>query len=390
MGGVATTAKYVVYASIEIDGIVDKPDVIGAIFGQTEGLLGSELDLRELQKSGRIGRIQVELERRNGRTLGKIVIPSSLDRVETVLIAAALETIDKVGPYNAKVRTENIEDLRAKKRKWIIDRAKELLIKWEREDMPETRKIVEEVLKAVRAVEVIKYGPEGLPAGPDVDKSNELIIVEGRADVINLVKHGYRNVIALGGATRIPKTIINLAKNKITTAFVDGDRGGELVLRELLQTADIDYVARAPNGKEVEDLTGKEIAKCLKNRMSAQEYLTMIERGKGRAVSRHEIFMQLPKELLAEVNNLRGTLEALIIDDGWNVIQRVPVRDLVDTVRKLDRAYAIVFDGIITQRLVDVAAEKGVRYLVGVRVGALSKIPTNIAILTFGDLSRER
>ena len=256
MGGVATTAKYVVYASIEIDGIVDKPDVIGAIFGQTEGLLGSELDLRELQKSGRIGRIQVELERRNGRTLGKIVIPSSLDRVETVLIAAALETIDKVGPYNAKVRTEDIEDLRAKKRKWIIDRAKELLIKWEREDMPETRKIVEEVLKAVRAVEVIKYGPEGLPAGPDVDKSNELIIVEGRADVINLVKHGYRNVIALGGATRIPKTIINLAKNKITTAFVDGDRGGELVLRELLQTADIDYVARAPNGKEVEDLTG--------------------------------------------------------------------------------------------------------------------------------------
>jgi len=386
MGGIATTAKYIIHASIEIGGIVDKPDVIGAIFGQTEGLLGSELDLRELQKSGRIGRIQVEIETRNGKTLGRITIPSSLDRVETVLIAAALETVDKVGPYNARIRVENIEDLRAKKRRWIIERAKELLIKWEREDMPETRRIIDEVLKAVRAVEVIKYGPEGLPAGPDIDKSHEVIIVEGRADVINLVKHGYRNVIALGGATKVPKTIINLAKSKVATAFVDGDRGGELVLRELLQMADIDYVARAPSGKEVEELTGKEIAKCLKNKISAQEYLAMLEKGKEHVVVTKVEAVPIPKDVISEVNSLKGTLEALIMDDNWNMIERVPVRDLVEVVKKVNNAYAIIFDGIITQRLVDLATEKGIKYLIGVRIGTLSRVSESITLLTFDDL----
>ena len=51
------TTKYLIKAHIKADGIIEKSDVVGAIFGQTEGLLGDELDLRELQRSARVGRI---------------------------------------------------------------------------------------------------------------------------------------------------------------------------------------------------------------------------------------------------------------------------------------------------------------------------------------------
>ena len=119
------SSKYIVHTTIEIDGIVDKPDVIGAIFGQTEGLLGADLELRELQRSGRIGRIEVNLETKSGKTSGSILIPSSLDKAETSIIGAALEVIQKIGPCSAKIKVQNIEDVRVSKRRFVIDRAKD-------------------------------------------------------------------------------------------------------------------------------------------------------------------------------------------------------------------------------------------------------------------------
>ncbi|RLE85165.1 MAG: DNA primase, partial [Thermoprotei archaeon] len=228
MVGLSLSGKYVVNAKIEVNGIVDKADIVGAIFGQTEGLLGEELDLRELQKSGRVGRIDVKVKKSNGKTIGFIKIPSNLDRVETALIAAALETIDRVGPYYARVEVVNIEDVRIEKRKRIVERAKELLRKLESET-PESKELTEEVLRSNREAELRYYGPEKLPSGPEVDRADTIIVVEGRADVINLLKHGYRNVIGLEGASSVvPKTIEELSRKKTIILFVDGDRGGEL------------------------------------------------------------------------------------------------------------------------------------------------------------------
>ena len=249
MGGVPLSVKYMITARIEVGGLVDKSDIIGAIFGQLEGLLGDELDLRELQRTGRIGRIEITVERSGGRTIGTIKVPSNLDRVETALIAAAMEVVDRVGPYPAKVEVVKLKDVRAEKRKRIIERAKELLKKWEEEEV-ETKELIEEVIRSLKAAELIKYGPEGLPAGPDVAKSDTIIVVEGRADVLNLLRHGYRNVIALGGAT-IPKTLIELSKRKTVILFVDGDRGGELIARNAIGVLDVDYIARAPPGREI-------------------------------------------------------------------------------------------------------------------------------------------
>ncbi len=70
--------KYVIHAEAEANGLVEKPDLIGAIFGQTEGLLGEDLDLRELQKSGKIGRIEVNTNYKEGKTVKQVVLELGL------------------------------------------------------------------------------------------------------------------------------------------------------------------------------------------------------------------------------------------------------------------------------------------------------------------------
>ena len=263
-------AKYIIHAKINIDGVVDRPDVIGAIFGQTEGLLGADLELRELQKSGRIGRIEVNVDTKSGKTNGEIVIPSSLDKAETSIVAAAVEIIQRIGPCNAKIQVSNIEDIRISKREAVINRAKELLRDLMYNSMPDSQELSEEVSQSVRVMEIVEFGREKLSAGPGIAESDEVILVEGRADVLTLLKHGFKNAIALNG-TSVPQTIIDLSKEKTMTVFVDGDRGGMLIVQELLSSAELDYVCRAPDGKEVEELAKKEIHKALRSRITAEQ-----------------------------------------------------------------------------------------------------------------------
>ena len=386
MGGASLTAKYHVSVYFEVDGIVEKPDVIGAIFGQTEGLLGDELDLRELQRTGRIGRIQVKLSTSGGKTTGEITIPSSLDKIETALMAAAIEAIDKVGPCSAKFHLKKVEDLRDTKRDKVIERAKEILRKWESEKIVETREIIDKIMKEIRTAEIIKFGEEKLPAGPDVPYEDTIMVVEGRADVLNLLKYGYKNAIAIEG-TSIPKTIATLTKKKKAIAFVDGDRAGELILRELKQVADIDYVAIAPQGKEVEDLTAKEIAKCLSNMIPMKEYIKQLKSIQVEKIKkRKEKIVKIPEEILATINNNVGTLQAVIYDEKWNKISEIPVRDLATQLQKIKRAPNIVFDGVITQRIIDLAGEKGTKIIVGARKGSITKRPAGLTLLTFEDV----
>ena len=269
-----TTTKYLISAKIIADGIIEKPDVVGAIFGQTEGLIGDELDLRDLQKSGRMGRIEVELESRKGKSEGTISMPSSLDQVETAILASALETIDRVGPCKAKIEIETVEDVRAVKKNRIIERAKELLSKIMAESKSAGVDLLETVRQSVQIEEIVTFGSEHLPAGPNVETSDAIIVVEGRSDVLNLLKYGIKNAIAAEG-TNIPNTVQELSKERIVTAFVDGDRGGELILRELLQVSEIDFIARAPRGSEVEELTQKQVMKTLRNKVPAEQFVEM-------------------------------------------------------------------------------------------------------------------
>jgi len=259
-----STVKYVIKTNFTIEGIVDKHDIIGAIFGQSEGLIGEEMDLKELQRNGKLGRIEVDTQTKSGKTVGFLTIPSSLDRVQTSILAAAIESVDKVGPCNSGFQTESIEDARQEKRKIVTERARQLLMGMSAE-MPETQELAESIRGSARVSGLKEIGRDNIPIGPEVDSSDELILVEGRADVINLLKHGIKNVAGVGGA-KVPITIINLAKGKKVTLFVDGDRGGDIIARQLSRAIDVTFVAKAPDGKEVEELTLKEILSSLRRK----------------------------------------------------------------------------------------------------------------------------
>jgi DNA primase (bacterial type) len=402
-----TSLKYVIKLTFEVEGSVDKPDVIGAIFGQTENLFGQEFDLRELQDKGRLGRIVVEMKTKGGKSEGYIEIPSNLDKVETALIASMVESVEKVGPYNAKFILKEIEDVRAEKLKKIIERAKEILATWTREKNLDIKEVMNEISGAVKTGEIIEFGPDRLPAGPDVYSDPNLIIVEGRADIINLLRYGYRNTVAVEGASgKIQQSVVDLAKTKKTViAFLDGDHGGDLILKELLNSnVKIDYIARAPVGREVEELTGKEIAKALSNMIPLTQYLKkqqevlaspqrMEEAQSQQAVQlveqpKKEIEIQIPQAAIEEIKKLPGTLEGIIFDENWRPVEKVQVRDIISKLENMSNGNVsfIVFDGVITQRLLELASSKNVKMIVGVRIGGINKKPENVKILTLSDV----
>ena len=390
--------KYLIRARIEVEGSVEKSDIIGAIFGQTEGLFGPDFDLRDLQDKGRIGRIIVDIKRHGNKTVGEVLVPSNLDKAETALVAAMLEFVDKVGPFNAKIKIVDIIDVRYERIRKIKERAKEILQRWLKEKTIDVKEIINEIEEAVRIASMIYYGPERLPAGPDVDKSDTLIIVEGRADVLNLLRYGYRNVIAIEGAKgEIPETIVKLSKSKKNViAFVDGDRAGDMILKELIRVAKIDYVAKAPQGREVEELTGKEIAKALKSAVPVKTYLQQLEAAKAEAkaaptpeVEAAEVgAIQIPQHVVENIKELRGTLEAILYNNEWKPVDKVPVKDIVEYLIRSEgkNIYAIVMDGIITQRVVDAASVRGVKLIIGARTGVISKMPSELTLLTYDDV----
>ena len=257
------TEKYLIHAAITADGVVERSDVVGAIFGQTEGLLGDDLDLRDLQQSSKVGRIDVEIDSQNGQSFGTVTIASTLDRVKTAILAASLETITRVGPCRATVEVTDIEDVREAKRREVVERAKELLSESFDESVMSSTEILDEVKESVRIEDISEY--EGLPAGPRVGESDAVVVVEGRADVLTLLRYGIKNAVGVEG-TNVPDAVANLTQDRTTTAFLDGDRGGRLILRELTQVGDVDHVAFAPEGRSVEDLERHEVFAALRGK----------------------------------------------------------------------------------------------------------------------------
>jgi len=422
------SAKYIIHADIEIDGVVDRPDVIGAIFGQTEGLLGADLELRELQRSGRIGRIEVNTDTKGGKTKGEIIVPSSLDKAETAIVGAAFEIIQRIGPCNAKIRVEKIEDVRVSKRHFVVERAKELLKNMMDSEMPDSQELADEVAYSVRVMEITEYGKDRLPAGPVIDESEEIIVVEGRADVLNLLKHGIKNCIAMNGSS-VPPTLVDLCRKKEVTVFVDGDRGGDLNVKELIMVTDIDFVSRAPDGKEVEELSKKEIHQALRNRIAAEQVKIdvastvfhqqerrqrdeqrreerpqergpprpMVSRPQGGPVPvggpqpailrRSAIGPEEKAKFRSMLEDLIGTRGAYILDEKLNIMGKVPITELGSTLKSLGTGvYAVIFDGIVERSFVEIAEKANIRYVIGMD-SKMRGAPSRVNILTVEELS---
>jgi DNA primase len=377
-----TSIKYSIIADFTADGPFQKPDVIGALFGQTEGLLGSDMELRELQKEGKIGRIEVELITEGGKTTGEILIPSALDKTETTIIAAALETIDKIGPTDAKISIREIEDVRGSKRDYIMERAKALLAGIKNEGM-DSSEIGNELRESSRTAKVIDYGEEKLAAGPEVDSATEVVVVEGRADVLNLLKCGIKNVIGMQG-TRFPKTIATLGERKELTLFVDGDRGGKLIARNVCDNAKIVYIAQAPDGKEVEELAGKEILQALRKRIPAREFFKKSDdlsrrteiKSESVAVERKKLTESDISKLRELSSELKGK-NVLVLNEKLEIVQNVPSSRLggIDS----REAYVLMIT-IATESIIESAEKLGSR---AVAAKSFGKVPnTNIELIS--------
>ena len=348
--------------------------------------------MRELQKTGRIGRIEIDLHSKNDRTTGNITIPTSLDRVSTALIAASVESINRVGPCGAKVLLEKIEDIREARRKIIIDRAKDILHKWNIESMPSVDEIYKEISETMKAGKVEKYGPEELPAGPTLESNKEIYVVEGRADIINLMRCGITNTVALEGA-KVPESIKRLTKEKEATALLDGDRGGDLILKELLQVTNVKFVGRAPRGKEIEECNCKEIAEAIDQKIAIGDLFKpkkverpekLPERQPERPPEKPRV--EFPPQIIQTAKALIGSLEAVLLNEKLEQIERLPVSQLAERLQQVTGVDTLVFDGIITQRIVDIASDKNIKRILASRVSEAVKPALNVDLNTFQEI----
>ena len=382
------TTKYVIEAKFKIKGVVEKSDIVGAIFGQTEGLL-LDLDLRDLQKSGRIGRIEVTNESKEGISEGTIRIPSSLTRKETALLAATVETVARVGPCEAEIELLDIRDVRESKRKQIIERAAELLKKWDQNSL-EPSEIEEKIDADIKLGEITSWGPENLPAGPDIDSSQELIIVEGRADVLNLLRIGVKNTIAVQG-TQVPKSVIKLIKAKSSViAFLDGDRGGSIILNELLQVAKLDYVARAPEGSEVEELTRKQMIKALQSKKPVGTKYKSATKGKKEVRGKDTLFQKLMKKL--KVKNPAAIKESLEkIEPGHSIgfnkslekLFEIPVGEIFEKIKDFKSTQYLIIDGILSKRLITLLLPMKIKFIACKNKEEELRVPSEITVYFF-------
>lgn len=358
--------KYMIHVNFVAEGALEKPDVIGALFGQTEGLLGADLEMRELQKEGKIGRIEVDLERKDKRTVGSIKIPTALDKSETTLVAAAVETIERVGPCDATIEVEKIEDVRGSKRDYIIERAKKLMQNIG--GSTDSREISNEIKDSARTANVGEYGEEKLACG-DLSGS-EIIVVEGRADVMNLLRNGVNNVIAMNG-TKLPESIKVLSKEKEITLFVDGDRGGKLIAQNVMDNAKVKYIATAPDGKEVEELTGKEILANLRKKVPAEDFFSaFLGNSKEEKMVRKQNNVEINEEIKKKIKEYGKSHEekdrAIILNGNVEEIKNVSVKSLGGTLRRLNESpLAIIVYGTITSQMIDSAEEAGCKLIAG-------------------------
>ncbi|MCK8517454.1 DNA primase DnaG [Methanoculleus sp. 7T] len=402
------TTKYLIHLTLQIEGVVDKPDVVGAIFGQTEGLLGEDLDLRDLQRTGRVGRIDVQIITKRGETKGEILISSSLDRAETALLASSLETIDRVGPCTAHVKVDRIEDIRVTKRRRIVERAKELLLEDFDEGTINSDDLLDEVREVIRIEKLELLGEEKVHAGPNVVASDAIILVEGRADVINLLRYGIKNAVAVEG-TNVPRIITDLCSQKTATTLLDGDRGGELILRELLQVAEIDFVAYSPRGKSVEEMSRKEIIKALRNKVPVEVVTEHIsdegtaerlpvrtapaevrvseedERPSQQRKDGKEGTQKPPSTLGEHMADVRDQKIARFLSPDYTVLMESSAADVEGALQTLSGDIeGLVVDRIIDQKLLDQIGGKNLEFVAARDFKGIIKRPLSIRLIKIG------
>lgn len=406
-------AKYVIKAKMFCNGIVEKSDIVGAIFGQLDGLLPDELNLQRLQETKKIDRMQVDLSHQDGKTKAWIKIPTTLPRVELAILAASLEQVDRVGPSKTETVVTEIKDTLEKERKNIIRRASDILGNWGHLVTPKRANLLSQVKENTYHPKIISIGKENLPAGSGVKKSDELLVVEGRADVLNLLNYGFDNAIAIQGAS-IPETVKNLMKGKIATLFVDGDRSGFLITKEALTTTNVDYISRAPKGKEVQDLSLKEIREAISRKIPVKSLKIEVEnaltfediaprgffrepkeevmKGKKEEVKRtrklhnaelrRELFATLKEDLLGKEKFAVYKYPKGNNSNELEMVKGGNVSNLGESIEELEdkNSKILLLDGTVDQKIINLCYSSNFNLIVGTGLGTIVRQPLSLRI----------
>ncbi|HMK15955.1 MAG TPA: toprim domain-containing protein, partial [Methanomicrobiales archaeon] len=294
------------------------------------------------------------------------------------------------------------------KRKLIVDRAKELLIDRFDEGSIDSTVLLDDVRDSLRVEKVSEIGPDRVPAGPNVLDSDAIIIVEGRADVITLLRYGIKNAVAVEG-TKVPATIVDLCQTKTATSFLDGDRGGELILRELLQVADIDYAAFAPRGRSVEDLSRKEVTKSLRNKVPVEFVREQLAekppdgrvpkavmqpeplqpaREREAPGRKREGMVRGGYSLRDHVEEVSGRGLARFISPDFSVIAEVRAGDLEQGLSAVKGdVTGIVADQVVDQRVLDQVAQKGIEFILAKDFRGIIKRPLPLKLIRFAQVA---
>ena len=276
------------------------------------------------------------------------------------------------------LRLDAIDDVRAAKKDDIVKRAKEIKQKWATKTVSEGESMLNDVHQG-DSRKLTTYGPSKLTCSSGLSDSNWVILVEGRADVINLLRAGYDNALAIEGA-KIDESIKELCNSKDTVvAFLDGDRAGGFILKELKSVVPVDYELRADNDVEVEELTPQRIDEIL--RPVANE----IRDGKPSPTLQNEDDKPLADMASNIFSELNETLEAVGLDNNQSEIFKVPISEVVSKLSTQSGIKYLLLDGIITQRLLEGAKNAGIEYIIGHRVAKLTN-SDGMKLKTFGDL----
>jgi DNA primase len=350
-------AKYMIRVSVKLDGQARRKDIIGAIFGQTEGLMPEALDLRKLQRSGRIGHIDVDLDSIKGKVSGVIQIPSSLENVESAIIGAALETIERIGPAASQLKVLEISNIRSSKRTSMVDRAKDILLDIVRQRDTEADNLIDEVRSVLTTSEVTTYKDTGMTCGPNVEESDALI---------NLASCGIKNVIAVMGAG-IDTSLVELVENKsMVKAFLDGDRGGRMIALELAGVLGdkLTHIAFAPESREVEHLEKKVIGKHLGQAEPAKRVISKIEKTEGE-INDSSKAIEIPDEVKEWAGNMpkKANQAVIILEDG-SVSDEASVKDTIAQAGETEGAQALVIKTKATSKLMEMVVESGINIVI--------------------------
>jgi DNA primase len=157
----------------------------------------------------------------------------------------------------------------------------------------------------------------------------------------------------------------------------------------------VDYIAATPEGRSVEDMTYKEIMKALHNKTPVEQQENALDKKEQETETKRVVIQRkktkaakeekekTPNPFKSQLEELEGTFKARLFDKEKKVLKETTVRDLAKELKETsENANSVVFDGVITQRIVDIAKEKELEYVVGIKIGDVVKMPASLKVLT--------